>query len=129
MDMEKCALDYTEEIRNKFIEGLGVEREKVTVKYNCSFDGEFKDNIILRHYYNDSENFVDIEFNTYTYDVFFEEIVNLIKDICKQSYKDFKEIKKSFSKLIDTKYTKLANAQLLEKDFFKLNLVDYLNLN
>ncbi|WP_146127596.1 hypothetical protein, partial [Clostridium luticellarii] len=102
MNIEKCILDYTKEIKNKFIEGLESVKEDVIIKYNCSFDGEFKDTIILHQYYNSSESIISIEFNTYTYDVFFKEIISLIKDICKQSYKNIEEAKKTFYKLIDT---------------------------
>lgn len=128
MDIEKCINTYVKEIRNNFVKKFGGVKENITIKYSCNYDGEVKDNIEL-YYYNNDDSILNIEFNTYTYNVFFKEIVNLIKDISTQLYKNSNEAKEYFNKLIDTKYTKLANAQLLEKDFFKLNLVDYINLD
>jgi len=127
MNIEESIMSYVNEIRNKFMKGLNIPKDYIVIgEYTCNYKRRVEDKIILR-YYNKDIYVLELAFNTYTYDIFFNDIVKLIKDMCKKQYKNKAEAEVEFTNLINNN-TRLVNAKLLEKDFYKLYFKDYIIL-
>lgn len=102
---------YIENLKIIFAEKLGLEKQKVLIKYNCKYDGELKDIFNLDVFYDENEyDDKTLRFSFLSSDLY------LLDDICTL-----------IEKMIDESFKSKEDAALKFKELNKLNILKFID--